>query len=241
MLSPTELPWRGAAPSSQVNRPASAGMQAFATLRHAIVTLKLRPGQSFSEQEVAQQLGISRTPVREALIKLAEAGLVEVRPQRRTFVRKISVKAVTDARFIREALELAVLRQAVGRLDPGFFAAARELIAAQRAAAASQDVERFLVLDDAFHRSFADEVDLLHAWVVIEAEKAQMDRVRFLSLPEASPVGRLIDQHEAILKAIECADIAAGEAAMRIHLGEVLAALESLRLRQPDLFETGRR
>lgn len=241
MLSPTELPWRGAAPSSRVNRPASAGMQAFATLRHAIVTLKLRPGQSFSEQEVAQQLGISRTPVREALVKLAEAGLVEVRPQRRTFVRKISVKAVTDARFVREALELAVLRQAVGRLDPGFFVAARELIAAQRAAAASQDVERFLVLDDAFHRSFADEVDLLHAWAVIEAEKAQMDRVRFLSLPEASPVGRLIDQHEAILKAVECADIAAGEAAMRIHLSEVLAALEPLRQRHPDLFETGRR
>jgi GntR family transcriptional regulator, rspAB operon transcriptional repressor len=241
MLSPTELPWGGDVPSSRVNRPASAGTQAFATLRHAIVTLKLRPGQSFSEQEVAQQLGTSRTPVREALVKLAEAGLVEVRPQRRTFVRKISAKAVKDARFVREAIELAVLRQAVGRLDPGFFAAARELIAAQRAAAASQDVERFLVLDDAFHRAFADEVDLLHAWAVIEVEKAQMDRVRFLSLPEASPVGRLIDQHEAILKAVECMDVAASEGAMRIHLSEVLAALEPLRQRHPDLFETGGR
>jgi DNA-binding GntR family transcriptional regulator len=241
MLSPTEPPWRGDAPGPRVSRPASAGAQAFATLRHAIVTLTLQPGQSFSEQEVAQQLGISRTPVREAFIKLAEAGLVEVRPQRRTVVRKISVKAVKDARFVREALELAVLRQAVGRLAPGFFAAARALIAAQRAAAASQDVERFLVLDDAFHRSFADEVDLLHAWAVIEAEKAQMDRVRFLSLPEASPIGRLIDQHEAILDAVERADVAASEAAMRTHLSEVLAALEPLRQHQPDLFEPGKR
>ena len=99
-----------------IERPASAGAQAFAALRHAIVTLKLRPGQSFSEQEVAQQLGVSRTPVREAFIKLADAGLVEVLPQRGTFVRKISVKAVKDARFVREAIELAVLRQAVGRL-----------------------------------------------------------------------------------------------------------------------------
>ena len=241
MLSLAELTWRGAAPTLRVERPASAGTQAFAALRHAIVTLKLRPGQSFSEQEVAQQLGVSRTPVREAFIKLADAGLVEVRPQRGTFVRKISVKAVKDARFVREAIELAVLREAVGRLDAGFFVATRQLIGAQREAAASHDLERFLLLDDAFHRAFADEVDLLHAWTVIEAEKAQMDRVRFLSLPGASPIDRLIDQHEAILDAVERADLAASEAAMRTHLTEVLAALEPLRQHHPDLFEPDER
>lgn len=218
-------------------RPTSAGAQTLAVLRHAIVTLKLRPGQSFSEQEVARRLGVSRTPVREAFIKLAEAGLVEVLPQRGSFVRRISVKAVADARFVREAIELAVLRRAVGRLDAAFFVAARELVAAQRAAAAAKDLERFLDLDDAFHRAFAVQIDCRHAWAVIEAQKAQMDRVRFLSLPEASPVDHLIDQHEAILDAAERRDTAASEAAMRAHLTEVLATLEPLRRRHPDLFE----
>ena len=237
MLNLIELPSRSGAPPLRVERPGSAGAQAFAALRHAIVTLGLRPGQSFSEQEVARQLRISRTPVREALIKLAETGLIEVLPQRGTLVRRISVKAVRDARFVREAVETAVLREAAGRLPSSVLAAARGLIASQREAAAGDNLERFLSLDDAFHRSFAAGIDRDHAWVVVEAQKAQMDRVRFLSLPGATPIGRLIDQHEAILDAVERGDAPASEAAMRTHLTEVLAALEPLRRRYPDLFE----
>jgi GntR family transcriptional regulator, rspAB operon transcriptional repressor len=237
MLNPSELPRPAKMPLPRLERPASAGAQTFSTLRHAIVTLQLQPGHSFSEQEVAEQLGVSRTPVREALIKLAEAGLVEVVPQRRSFVRKISLKAVKDARFVREAIELAVLRRAMGRLGTTFFAASRELIAAQRAAAANANLERFLSLDDAFHRSFAVEIDCAHAWAVIEGQKAQMDRVRFLSLPDASPISLLIDQHEAILDAAEREDAAAAEAAMRTHLAEVLMALEPLHQHHPHLFE----
>lgn len=239
MLSSVEPPPLGGMPPVLIARPASAGAQAFATLRHAIVTLGLRPGRSFSEQEVAGQLRISRTPVREAFIKLAEAGLIEILPQRGTLVRRISAKAVTDARFVREAVETAVLREAAaaGRLPPSFFAASRSLIAAQREAAAGDDLERFLGLDDAFHRSFATGIGRGHAWAVVEAQKAQMDRVRFLSLPDATPIGRLIDQHEAILDAVERGDAPASEAAMRAHLTEVLAALDPLRRLYPDLFE----
>lgn len=229
---------RNDAPPPRVERAGTAAAQAFATLRHAIVSLALPPGRAFSEQEVAQRLGVSRTPVREAVIRLAEAGLVEVLPQRGTFVRRISVGAVTDARFVREAIEVAVVREAVGRLPESFFAAARGLIAGQREAAAAEDLQRFLALDDAFHRSFADAIGRGHAWSVVESQKTQMDRVRFLSLPEgATPVGRLIDQHEAILTAAERGDAAACEAAMRVHLAEMLAALEPLRQRHPDLFE----
>jgi DNA-binding GntR family transcriptional regulator len=241
MLNLPVLPLYGDTLPVRVQRPASAGIQAFTALRHAIVTLKLRPGQSFSEQEVAQQLCTSRTPVREAFIKLAEAGLIEVLPQRGTFVRKISRKAVADARFVREAIELAVLHEAIGRLSPAFFATTRELLATQRAAASSTDLERFLALDEAFHRSFAVAIDCGHAWAVIEAHKAHMDRVRFLSLPGATPIDLLIDQHEAILDAVEREDIQASEAAVRTHLAEVLAVLEPLRQLYPDLFEPDER
>ena len=224
-------------PQLRTDRLAPVGLQAYQILRHAVVTLQLRPGQPLSEQGVAQQLRTSRTPVREAFIKLADAGLFEVLPQRGTFVRKISAKAVTDARFVREAIELAVLREAVGRMDADFFARMRALIVEQRAAAAAQELERFMGLDDAFHRAFALATDRGHAWAVIETQKAQMDRVRYLSLPGATPVDRLIDQHEVILGAVERGDGPAAEAVMRIHLSEVLAALEPLRLEHPDLFE----
>jgi DNA-binding GntR family transcriptional regulator len=183
MLSPAELSSLGGVPSLRIARPAAAGAQAFAALRHAIVTLRLRPGQSFSEQEVARQLRISRTPVREAFIKLAEAGLIEVLPQRGTLVRRISVKAVRDARFVREAVETAVLREAAGRLPS---LRPRRGARPDRGPArgrAGDDLGRFLGLDDAFHRSFAAGIDRGHAWAVVEAQKAQMDRVRFLSLP----------------------------------------------------------
>ena len=238
-LDATTLP--NGLPNLRLERTLPAGVQVYGALRHAIVTLRLRPGQPLSEQGVAQQLRTSRTPVREAFIKLAEAGLFEVFPQRGTFVRKISLKAVEDARFVREAIELAVLRQAIGQLGPDFFVSSRQLIAEQRAAAGTDELERFMALDDAFHRSFALAVGRSHAWTVVEAQKTQMDRVRYLSLPGATPVNRLIDQHEAILDAVERGDTAAAEAAMRTHLSEVLAALEPLRHRHPDLFEPDER
>ena len=224
-------------PQLRTDRLAPVGLQAYQILRHAVVTLQLRPGQPLSEQGVAQQLRTSRTPVREAFIKLADAGLFEVLPQRGTFVRKISAKAVKDARFVREAIELAILREAVGRLGSDLLIRMRALIAQQRAAAVAQMLERFIGLDDDFHRAFALATDRSHAWTVIETQKAQMDRVRYLSLPGATPIDRLIDQHEEILGAVERGDGVAAEAAMRAHLSEVLAALEPLRLQHPDLFE----
>ena len=225
-------------PQLRTDRLAPVGLQAYQILRHAVVTLQLRPGQPLSEQGVAQQLRTSRTPVREAFIKLADAGLFEVLPQRGTFVRKISAKAVTDARFVREAIELAVLREAVGRMDADFFARMRALIVEQRAAAAAQELERFMGLDDAFHRAFALATDRGHAWAVIETQKAQMDRVRYLSLPGATPIDRLIDQHEAILDAAERGDCAKSEQALRTHLAEVLSVLEPLSQIYADLFES---
>ena len=226
----------------RLERTLPAGIQAYAALRHAIVTLKLRPGQSFSEQEVAQQLRTSRTPVREAFIKLAEAGLIEVLPQRGTFVRKISLKAVKDARFVREAIELAVLREAIGQSGRRLLRHdARSCIAAQREAAASDDLERFLALDDAFHRSFADDG---RPQPCLDGGRGAEDADGPGALPE--PARRHADRPadrpaRSDPRRRRARGSAAAEAAMRTHLTEVLAALEPLRQRHPDLFEPDER
>ncbi len=211
--------------------------QVFRELKSAIVTMGLTPGQALSENEIATLLGVSRQPVREAFIKLSEAGFVRILPQRGTFVVKISVKQVTDARFVREAVEVAVARKACAVMTAPAIADLRSNIEGQRVAAAEAAPARFLALDEAFHRGLALGVDCDYAWRVVEEVKAQMDRVRYLSLPQATPVSRLVEQHVAILDAIEAADEARAEAAVRTHLGEILTSLPVLEMQFPDLFE----
>ena len=124
-------------------------------LRQAVVTMRLRPGEMVSEQEIATKLGVSRQPVREAFIKLGEAGLIRVLPQRGTLVVKISRAAVEDARFIREAVECAVAREAALAANPDDVAALAESLARQGRAARHKDDEAFFDLDEEFHRLLA--------------------------------------------------------------------------------------
>ncbi|MEZ5670218.1 MAG: GntR family transcriptional regulator [Alphaproteobacteria bacterium] len=201
--------------------PEPAARRLFRALRNAIVSMELKPGQALSEKDIADRFGVSRQPVREAFIKLSEAGLVQVRPQRGTFVVKISAKQVRDARFVREAVEIAVARRACTAMTAAGIARLRQILDAQRRAATDADPARFLALDEAFHRALALGVECDYAWRVVEEVKAQMDRVRYLSLPQATPVARLIDQHAGIVDAVAVRDAAAAEAAVRVHLAEI--------------------
>jgi len=216
-------------------RAGSIAEQVFRTLRSAIVTMQLTPATALSEQDIAGRLKVSRQPVREAFIKLSEIGLVRVLPQRGTFVVKISAKAVTDARFVREAVECAIARRASEGIDAAAMEDLREILAQQRKAA--RNPEEFFVLDEAFHRGLAHAAECAYAWKVIEEAKAQMDRVRFLSLPDATPIGHLIKQHEAILDQIAAGRGSAAEQAMRDHLREILKSLPRLARAFPDMFE----
>jgi DNA-binding GntR family transcriptional regulator len=212
------------------------GNRVFDVIKQAIVQLQLRPGHLLSEAEVARQVGVSRQPVREAFIKLAEAGLVEVRPQRGTFVKLISKREVENVRFIREAIEIAVAEKAAIEARPEHIATLRRIIEAQRQMAAEGDHAGFLRLDEAFHEALAHSADCDHAWRVLESLKAQMDRVRFLSMPDATPIETLIAQHTAIVDAIEARSPQAAEAAVHVHLGEILTSLPRLAAKHPDLF-----
>lgn len=197
--------------------------------------MQLTPATALSEQDIAGRLNVSRQPVREAFIKLSEIGLVRVLPQRGTFVVKISAKAVTDARFVREAVECAIARRASEGIGEAAMDELRGILTEQRKAA--RDPDEFFVLDEAFHRGLANAAECAYAWKVIEEAKAQMDRVRFLSLPDATPVDHLITQHQAILDAIAAGRGSAAEQAMQDHLREILESLPRLSQAFPDVFE----
>ena len=115
-------------------RQMTAGNRVYQALKDAIVQLQLRPGNALRETEISKQLGVSRQPVREAFFKLADVGLVEIQPQRGTFVQLISRKAVENARFIREAVEVAVVRKAALEASDASIAAIKtHLIEQERA------------------------------------------------------------------------------------------------------------
>jgi GntR family transcriptional regulator, rspAB operon transcriptional repressor len=208
-------------------------------LREAVVQMRLQPGAMLSEQDVAGRLGVSRQPVREAFIKLGEVGLLRILPQRGTQVVRISRKGVEDARFIREAIECAVVREAARLADRAVGRRLADSLARQRRALKVGDGPALFALDEEFHLFLAEAAGRPAAWRMVEDVKPQMDRVRFLDMGGAIPMKTVIAQHEVIVDAVRAADPDAAEAAMREHLSEILRSLPKIAADHPDLFEAG--
>lgn len=196
-------------------------------LRDAIVTLELKPGDTVSESDIATRFGVSRQPVREAFIQLSEQGLVRVRPQRSTEIVRISIRDVLNARFVRAALEVAVVRKAaeLGAALPKD--AFDEVLARQTAASDADDYRAFHLQDDAFHRMIARIAGHEYVWKLIDAQKIQMDRVRYLSLALGMPV--TIEEHRGIARAILAGDPDSAEELMRAHLHKIDTTIYQIR------------
>ena len=214
----------------------SARVQAYAALREAIVRAELEPGRQLSENELAASLGVSRTPVREALQRLRDDRLVEIVPQLGTFVSRISTRAVADAQFIREALECAAVRVAAGRVTPEDLEALEQNLAAQDRAHASADFDAFYVLDDQFHQSLCD-LSGRAVWAITQRAKGHLNRIRRLSLPMPSYLAEMIAEHREIVALLAEHDPDGAEAALRHHLQMVLRELPRIREQHPDFFE----
>ncbi|MEP3332559.1 GntR family transcriptional regulator [Sedimentitalea sp.] len=195
-------------------------------LRERIIQNDLKPGDQISESELARDYGVSRQPVREAFIKLADQELVEIRPQRGTVVTRIGYFAVLDARFLREAIEADIVKILATAPDAGLVADLREQIDSQ-AAVGNDDPTAFMQLDEKFHRTLAHAAGKAGAWKQIEGLKSQMDRVRYLSLGEIR-VDNLITQHRAVVEQVAAGDVIAANAAIRLHLREVLNDLPQI-------------
>ncbi len=227
-----------------MNRPfeaprGSAAQRLEAELRREIVAMELAPGARLSEQDIAQRYGVSRQPVREALISLAKTRLVEIMPQRGTLVVKISVKRLMEARFVREAIEVAIARRACDSFDALSRERIEDLLDLQERAAERADHPSFQRYDEAFHVTLAQGAGCPLAWEALSDIKAHMDRACHLTLPGSESMFPLIDQHRDIMAAVDARDPEAAEAAMRHHLTEILRALPRIEADHPELFDAG--
>jgi DNA-binding GntR family transcriptional regulator len=220
-----------------LTRRGPARARVYATLRDAIVSASLEPGRQLSENELAAWLGVSRTPIREALQRLGEERLVAVVPQLGTFVTRISTTAVGDAQFVREALECAAIREAAVRAHDDDVAALEAIVSSQDETRAAADFDRFYVLDDALHRALCDLSGHGIAWSLSQRASGHLNRVRHLSLPIPSYLGEMIEEHRAVVAAVSAHDPDAAEQALRHHLGMVLSSLPAIRAQHPEYFE----
>jgi DNA-binding GntR family transcriptional regulator len=217
-----------------------ASRQVYRALRDAIIATDLEPGQRISENELAERLAVSRTPIREALIRLRDERFVQIVPQLGTFVTRISAAAVEDAQFIRESLECAAVRLAATRADDGDIAALRGLVHRQAEVSEHGDHERFAVLDDEFHAAICELAGRPVAWEVAQRVKGHLNRVRRLSLPQPRYLDEMVAEHRQVLEALDKRDPDAAEASLRHHLRMVLSALPAIRAEHPDYFEEER-
>lgn len=205
-------------------------------VRRQIVSLELSPGTALSENDLAARLGVSRTPVREALILLAEEGLVEVLPQAGTFVSRISVTSLGTAQFVREAIECAGLALAAVRATPGDHQLLEDLLARQERARDIGDADAFFALDEAFHAQLLTTAGQGDAWPVVSEAKTHLDRARRLSLPGDHRIDVLVEQHRRVADLLCAGRSEDAAAVLRDHLRLVLADVEAIRARHPDLF-----
>jgi DNA-binding GntR family transcriptional regulator len=208
-------------------------------LRDDIVSMRRRPGEPIVEREIALAHGVSRTPVREALLRLAGEELVDIFPQSGTFVARIPVAALPEAILMRTALEQTTARLAAERADPGHLARLQELIDRQRRVEARGDGNRFHEADEAFHAAIAEAAGHPGIWRFIEQVKIQVDRYRRLTLPVPGRMRRVLKEHAAIVAAIEAHDAPGAAAAMAAHLEALRASIGDVRDLNPDYFVDG--
>lgn len=210
-------------PNWEIDFSAQVTPQIARILRERIIQNDLKPTDRLSEAELASFYKVSRQPVREALIRLSFQGLVEVRPQRGSFVTKIDYYSVLDARFLREAIEADICKILAAKRDAAAVKELKDQIKQQRNLQ-NTNLREFSILDERFHRTLAEAAGKAGAWRQIEGLKSQMDRVRYLALTKV-PINSLIDQHESVVDQIESGDLAAANLAIRTHLRAVLSDL----------------
>lgn len=231
-------------PPTDPGRPAAAprrgaAASAYVWLRAEILAGRLKPGLVLSENEVAGQLGMSRTPVREAIIRLESEGLLTVRSQVGTVVAPIDLDAVADGQFLREAIETRAVAIAADAATPRDHADLRALLRDQAKAVARRDQAAFLALDDRLHQRLVAIAGRPRVWSTIEEVKAQFDRVRVLSLEDEDWLKRIHAQHEDIVDAVVARRPAEAADAMGRHLRAVFASIDTIAATSPGYFRGG--
>jgi len=223
-----------ARPGARLDRARQAAPQVFERLRNAIIALELPPGAPLSRAELAAQFGISSTPVRDALMRLEEEGLVDVFPQHATVVSRIDIGRAQQAHFLRQALELEIVRLLAEQHDEALVIRLDHAIALQQQFAKAGDFEAFMAADNDFHAQLYTAAGKEDLWALVRSRSGHIDRLRRLHLPSPGKAQNIVRHHKLITRAIEAGDADAVQRHLRTHLSGTLSELDKIRSNHPE-------
>jgi DNA-binding GntR family transcriptional regulator len=235
-MGPPQIAPRRVAPGSpeRLDRDRQAAPQVFERLRGMIISLQLPPGSPLSRAALAGQFGVSSTPIRDALMRLEEEGLVDVFPQYATVVSRVDVRLAQQAHFLRQALELEIVRVLAIGHDAALVAGLNQAIARQQQFAKAGDFEKFMIADNEFHAQLYAAADKADIWSLVKSRSGHIDRLRRLHLPSPGKAQDIVRHHRLIAKAIEAAAPDEAQKHLRTHLSGTLSELARIRARYPE-------
>jgi GntR family transcriptional regulator, rspAB operon transcriptional repressor len=233
-----EVAPRSTAGGARHGRPrTTASSRIYSDLRAELVSLQRRPGEAISEADIAVAYGVSRTPVREAILKLSDEGLVDIFPQSGINVSRIPIAALPEAIVVRRALEETTTRIAAQLATPSQILALRSMIERQREADAAGDRDAFHQADEVFHATIAEIAKYPGIWRLIQQVKINVDRFRRLTLPQAGRMTLVIKEHQRILSAIEAHEVDGAAQAMAKHIERLLGDIAAIKHVNPEFFD----
>jgi len=214
----------------------SLGQRVYQTLRQAILSLAYRPGEILRKPDICEALGVSRSPVADAVARLQAEGLVDVVPQAGTFVARFSMQEIREGAFLREAIEVAAVERVAARITDDQLQILRRNLTVQAALVADGDIPGFYAMDSAMHELLLSFTGFPKLAQVADTAWLHVNRARQLILPVPGRVQATLAEHQAILAALEARDPAAARAAVQDHLRQLITYLEPLERERPDLF-----
>jgi DNA-binding GntR family transcriptional regulator len=215
------------------------GQEAYESLRTAILNCSFTPGMALSEVAVAQELGVSRAPVRDAFGRLVGEGLLEVTPQRGTFVTRLSRARIEDAIFVREVIECRAAELAA-QAPLGQRQTLNDVLVRQIQASDQKDFIGHLLADENLHYQILVLAGHPHAWSPLQLARAGMNRIRHIAIPELGGNRIAIDQHQLVIEAILKGDSAMAAEQMRVHIRSPLRFVDAIEQRYPEYFSRDR-
>lgn len=210
----------------------------YTAVKFAILELDFLPGAVIRKSDVCDQLGLSRSPVSEALAKLSNEGLVDIVPQSSTRVSRLSMDSIREDSFLREALEVAAVRHAALHRSPEILGRLNRNIEMQKLLIEDADKEDFIRTDIAFHQVIMSTTRIKRLPAAVQNVSQHLDRARLLPLPEPGRLAETVSEHIGILEAIRQQDAVGAQDAMRHHVRQLLKRLEPLEAARPDLFSS---
>lgn len=224
-------------PPLRLDRHRQNAPQVFEALRAQIIALELPPGTVLPRADLAEHFGLSQTPIRDALLRLSEEGLVDIFPQHATVVSRIDINSALEVHFLRRSLELEIIHTLCGAPDETLLPLVERLsgnLRVQKACLSPLDFGALASADQEFHSEMYAAAGVVKLWELVCQRSGQIDRLRRLNLPAAGKAQAIVADHVKILDALARRDQSAGQSALRDHLSGTLSFVREIRNMHPD-------